>query len=1070
MKIEQFFLPLLIMLTLTSHAIAQQVLHGNTKNESGGFIRDVKVVHQRLNYSTITNENGAFELMAVQAGDLISFSHILYEDTVIILKDHSQTLSVQLKMRGKTIDEVEVFSTGYEMLPKDRSTGSFTVVANERLSEQIHFNIMDRLPAVASGLMLDRNSRTKEQLLVRGMSTIFGDTKPLIVLDNFPYEGDLANINPDDIETVSILKDAAAASIWGARAANGVIVISSKKAHVNQKLKTSFNSQTAMESKPDLFSLDRVSSSDMIDIENMLFENGYFTTMINSDSRPALSPAVELFVQKSAATDPNVIATINKELDRLRRVDVRNDFLNYVYQPGWQQQSTLGLTQGSDRFLWNATASNAIVKDNLNNGTKRNTFLTNSRIFITDRLIADAQVNISFLANRSGKLGYGSIYSYNSGLFPYAEFADVYGHAIPLTKNWRTTFLENEVHSDLLDWNYYPLEDYKHDVSKSASQNTLLSSALEYSLAKWFKLSLRYQFQKQIGVSEALKSVESYEARNMINSYAKDNAVTGGIDFIIPKGGIFDQSNSNITAHNMRGQLDFNWEMPLHKVFGLIGTEVRSVATKSDGKTLYGYNPDNLTHSILDFTTPFLHYITGAQVNMSSGLSLTQKNDRFISTFFNGSYTFLDRYTATFSARRDASNLFGLHINDKWNPFWSTGFSWLVSKEPFWSDKMISYLKLRATYGKTGNLNPAMVALTTIKYVGPNPFTQTPYAKFEKYSNPDLKWETVGVTNIGLDFSTRHNRVAGTIEGYYKKGTNLFGISPMDYTSGVDPFLLKNVASIETSGLDLTINTLNTTGAVKWKSNIILSKSRDKVTKSYIESDIASQFVGTTNTIRGREGFPVYGMYAYKWMGLDPVDGAPLGFLNGEASRSYRQFTGANATVDDLVYQGSVQPRVFGSLGNTIAWKEWSMNFRMTFKFDYYFRKPTILYSSLFSTWDGDGDFNKRWRQPGDEKKTNVPAMIYPVPSGAENFYRFAEPFVERGDHIRLEYVSLTYQFPTESRLGARLKDASATININNLGIIYRKNKAGIDPDFTSVSGVTLAPSKVYSLTIKCTL
>lgn len=1058
-------------IALGQNELEQRVLQGTVMNQNQAPIEAVSIINQRTKETQKTNRYGRFNMNNVFEGDTILFKHLSYRDTLIVFDHGDNSLFISLRSFERMIEEVEVINTGYDILPKERSTGSFAFVSNNRINEQINFNIIDRLPAVASGVMLDRNSKQgTNQLLVRGMSTILGETAPLIVLDNFPYEGDLTNINPDDIENITVLRDAAAASIWGAKAANGVIVITSKKAKQNQQLTANFSSLTSIESRPNLFDLDVINSSDMIAVESMLFEKGYYNSMINSSSKPVLSPVVELLIKRSNTNDPIVINTIDSELERLGTLDVRNDFLKYVYQPGFQQQNTLGLSQGSETFIWNASASTAIVKDNLDRSIKRNTFLTNSRIHVGQKLVIDAGINISFLNSQSGKLGYGDISAYNSGLFPYAELADANGNALPVSKNWRSTYLENEIHSELLDWKYYPLEDYKHSIAKESNQNTLLTAGAEYALPSWFKVSVKYQFQKQNGVSENLKKLESYEARNMINSYATVNTTTGAVEFQVPKGGLLDRSNSNRQAHNIRGQLNFNWENPLHKVYGLIGTEVRSVSMNSTFDRLYGYNPDNLSFVFFDITKPYKSYINGANSTLPNVIALNSKKDRFISTFFNGSYTFLDKYTATMSARRDASNLFGLNVNDKWNPFWSAGLAWIISKENFWGDNLISYLKFRATYGRTGNLNPAMVALTTIRYVGANPYTQTPYARFDNYANPELKWETVGVTNIGLDFATQNNRISGTIEGYHKKGDDLYGIAPMDYTSGIPSFLVKNVASMSAYGIDLTLNTINTKGSVKWHSNVVLSHNKDKVTKYHVESESASQFVGPTNRITGREGYPVYSMYSYRWMGLDPNDGAPLGDLDGMPSREYRLFTGANATVDDLLYNGRVQPSLFGSLGNTFTWKEWSMTFRMTYKFKYSFRRETIIYSSLFSRWSGHGDYNKRWKQPGDELHTDIPAMLYPVPSSEENFYRYAEPFVERGDHIRLDYINLSYHFPNNGRGMVWLKDATITFNINNLGIIYRKNRVGIDPDYSSASSTGISPSTIYSFTLKCAL
>lgn len=1058
--------------TAVDEAQQQQPLRGRIINEKGEPLVGASVYvlddqGKRTLVQTKTGEDGVFELGQDAMGRKIEVVYLGYTAQKILVSSDMGTIA--LKPFSAEVDEVEVMvNTGYQQLPKERATGSFAFVSKDQINEQINFNIMDRLPAVASGLVVDRNAKSaKDQFLVRGMSTIQGETQPLIVLDNFPFEGDLRSINPDDIQNITILRDAAAASIWGARAGNGVIVITTKKGTADQKLKIDLNLLTTVQQKLDLFSLDRVSSSDMIDVETMLFDKGYHDGSINSTQHPVLSPIVELLIRKKASQDQYEITEIDEEISRLRNVDVRNDFERYLYQIGLQQQSTIGLSQGTDRLIWNASIGNGLQIDNLDSRVRRDNVLMNAKLLLSKSLTFEGGMNISFQNVRSGRPGYGNIIA-GSGLFPYAELADADGNALPLLKDWRGMYLEQQAERGLLDWQYYPLEDYKHSVQKQQTQNTILSTALTYKLPKWFGLSLRYQYQAESGRMESLSDIDSYEARNMINSYAVLNTATGKADFKVPKGGIFDQSNSMLRSHNVRGQLDFNWEEDLHKVYALMGSELRNVSSLGNDNRLYGYNEDNLSYAQFDLTVPYVHYVTGAKNYVMNGLSISQKKNRFISTFLNASYLFDEKYTATFSARRDASNLFGLNVKDKWNPFWSAGLGWTISNEKFWNPNVVSYLKLRTTYGKGGNLNPAKVALTTIKYAGPNPFTQTPYAWFDNYANPELKWESVSTVNIGLDFAMKNKRISGTLEGYLKKGSDLYGITPVDYTTGIGAFVVKNVAAMQGKGLDLNLNSVNTTGPLRWNTDLNLSFNSDKITKYHMESRAATQFIRSTNPISGKEAAPVYSMYSYKWMGLDPTDGAALGLLDGQPSREYRKFTGSNATVDDLVFHGSILPKIFGSIGNTIAWSDWVLTMRWTFKFDYYFRRETIRYSSLFSAWNGHGDFNDRWRQSGDEKKTDIPAMAYPVLSGAENFYPYAEPFVERGDHVRFEYLNLAYRIKGTAKNW--FKDVLLSLNVNNLGLIYRKNKAGIDPDFSTSSNTGFSPSKIYSFNIKCTL
>lgn len=177
---------------------------------------------------------------------------------------------------------------------------------------------------------------------------------------------------------------------------------------------------------------------------------------------------------------------------------------------------------------------------------------------------------------------------------------------------------------------------------------------------------------------------------------------------------------------------------------------------------------------------------------------------RFVYQFANAAYTFDNRYILSISARRDASNLFGLKTNDQWNPFWSAGFAWKLSNERFYKGDILPYLSFRTTYGFSGIIYPAMVASNTITYYPDySLINRELMARISNYYNPDLKWETSKMLNLAIDFSSKNDRISGSIEYYNKNGINLFGVAPTDYTTGVSPSMLRNVASMRGNVWDI---------------------------------------------------------------------------------------------------------------------------------------------------------------------------------------------------------------------------------------------------------------------------
>jgi hypothetical protein len=303
--------------------------------------------------------------------------------------------------------------------------------------------------------------------------------------------------------------------------------------------------------------------------------------------------------------------------------------------------------------------------------------------------------------------------------------------------------------------------------------------------------------------------------------------------------------------------------------------------------------------------------------------------------------------------------------------------------------------------------------------------------------------------NLALDFKTKNNILSGSIACYRKKGTNLFGAAQLDYTGGVGSQIIKNVAAIKGHGMDIELNSINSNRAVKWITTLNYSYNSDQVVTYYLNSTQGSNFISNNATVpvSGVEGKPVYSIFAYKWAGLDPETGDPRGYLDGKVSTDYRGMT-TNSDLSDLKYMGPAIPTHYGSLVNTVSYKGFSLNLSIVYKLGYYFRRNSINYSNLFKYWLGNSDFARRWQKPGDELTTSVPSMVYPAVTARDNFYAGSEVLVDKGDHVRLQYVSLSYEFTHERFKKLPLRSIQVYANVNNAGILWRANKDHIDPDY----------------------
>ncbi|WP_374949832.1 SusC/RagA family TonB-linked outer membrane protein [Mucilaginibacter sp.] len=906
---------------------------------------------------------------------------------------------------------------------------------------------------------MDRSTSKAGRILIRGLSTINGPSQPLIVLDNFPYEGDPNNINPNDVESITVLKDAAAASIWGSRAGNGVIVITTKKGRFNQPLSIELNSNVTIGEKPDLYYIKQMSSSDFIDVERSLFANGFYDDYLNYSPYVAQTPVVELL---NAARNGRITqADADSRINSFRALDVRNDFDKYLYRPSVNQQYALNIRGGSASNAW--SLSGGFDKDisNLAAGYNRLNLRYQNSVRINDRINLSGGLYYTQSKTATGRPGYGSIVQYSGGLYPYAQFADRQGNALPIAKDYSTSWAASPANSKILDPLYYPLQDYRHIHNSLGTQNLIANAGLNVRLIKGLTADLKYQYERQQSNGRNLMDIGSYSTRELINIFTQVDPAAGALSYAIPKGDILDFSDQLLQSHNARGQLNYANSWGKSELNIIAGAEVRNIRNEGHSNRFFGYNPDNLTFGSVDYLTTYTLYTSGYPFNIQNQQDISSTDNRYESVYANAAYTYDGKYTVSASGRRDASNLFGVRTNDRWTPLWSAGLSWNILKETFIKADWLSALKLRATYGFSGNVDQGRTAVTTILYQENSPYTQSPYANFANYANPDLKWETAGITNIGLDFALNNNRISGSIEYFRKNGRDLYGRTQIDYTSGVGATIVKNEASMTGNGMDIALHSVNTTGAVKWTTDLNYSYYKDKVTKYYLPSPQSVSLVG--GGISSVVGKPVYSLFGFRSAGLDPENGDPRGYLNGVPSKDYSAILVSDYT--SLIFEGSALPTSYGSLGNTVSWKQWSLSARIAYKFGYYFRRPSISYRSLYEAGSGHSDYALRWQKPGDESTTIVPSAVYPLDSNRDVFYNSSADLIDKADHIRLQYVTATWTLFRENWHAMPFKSMQVYLNANNLGILWRANKHGIDPEYASVNAIP--QPKTYALGLR---
>jgi len=1034
---------LLLFFTLfAAHAIAQ-----GRKTITGTVISAID--NKPLNGATVkiefsdatiqTAENGNFTILTTKSSGKLIVSYIGYKTAEVPFNSsNTKLINIILEPNANNLEAVTV-STGFQTLPKERATGSFGIVNNELFNRSVSTDVISRLNGVTSGLVFDRTSGNNLGISIRGKSTIWANTQPLVILDNFPYEGDISNINPNDVENITVLKDAAAASIWGTRAGNGVIVITTKRGRFNQSAKVSFNSNLTILDKPDLYYEKKISPADFIEVEKFLFEKGRYNTYIN-DGMTALTPAVEVLLKSRSG----LISGTEKDhqLNALAQHDLRDDMSKYFYRNNLKQQYALNISGGGENQQyyvsggWDKNLSelvgNSYNRISLN---ANNTYsLLNHRLEITTGIIYTKIRN----ENNSVTPTFG-----NGSMYPYAALADSNGNPLPIAKR-KEGFLGTKANPALMDWLYRPLEELSLSDNTRKGTDYQLSVGLKYKIIPSLNVEVKYRYGNGSTTNRDHFSQQTYYTRDLINSFTQINTASGVITRPVPLGNILYIGNGTYATQNLRGQLNYNYQWKdKHRLTIISGSEIGETLTTSSTYQLYGYDAKRETSLPVDFADNYPNYLTGASSKIASGLSMSRLTNRTISFFGNGAYTFLGRYTLSASARSDGSNLFGVRTNQRWAPLWSVGSGWDISKEPFYHFPLVPQLKIRSTYGYNGNINKSITAFLTTRAGLTNRYSSIT-ATITNPPNPDLTWERIGQLNIGVDFGFRNNIFSGSVEYFRKNGRDLIGDALLAPTSGFVSFR-GNSAAIKGRGLDVSLNAAILNGALSWNTTALISSAKTWV------SDYKKLPAVNTDYISGsvpKVGRDLNGIYVYKWAGLDPLTGDPRGQLEGELSKDYTKIL-SGTNLNDLEYIGTANPKYYGSLMNSFSYHSFSLSFNILYKLGYFFKKESINYSQLFGNSSGIGhsDYNLRWQKPGDENQTDVPSLIYPAISNRDNFYLRSSAIIEKGDHIRLQDIQLSYTMMKKVFPKMPFQSLKLYAYVNNIGIIWRKNDAGLDPD-----------------------
>ncbi len=1037
-------------------------ISGWVKDKAGTPLPGVTIQLEGGKKWAITDNSGYFIIAVPVSAKALIFTYAGMERQRVPV---GVSAAMNVFLESKTLNEVVV--TGYQTLSKERATGAFATVKAADLEKRRISSLSQVLEGTLPGVVSYNGS-----ISIRGTSTFMANSAPLYVIDGFPVENtsydistaalreSVPNINPEDIENITVLKDAAAASIYGARAANGVIVVTTKKARAGTT-RISFSGDFAVKPKYDLSYQRRASASELVDLTYHYFDNNtaYKANPLQEANRlrnyaGAITPAVDIMLQ--VAEGKMTREEADAKMNQLRGMDLYNNQLLQLLRPAANQQYNISLSKGTPGNAFNFSATFRNEQGYQRNDNNKALGLNFRNVLSVNKwLTAEAGVFLNYGDSKGPGADAISLTGMFNDQLPFEPIFDENGNALPL----RNRLLPDEA-ADYKKYNLYSpdkvLQDEQHyNQVRQLDLKTRAYGKLSAKIRPWLTYEGMFQYEKNNGKSEQFLDAESYYMRDKMNSFTYIDA-KGNVANKFPQGNGFRTFNNYLRAYTLRNQINFNRIFDKHEIVAIAGSETREVKNSRDFMAMWGYDPLTLQYVPINNVTELMTGMTGLNrhqgrlYNYKDLLTKGEVTNRYISFYGNASYTYNDKYMLSGSLRYDLSNLFGTNPAYQYRPLWSAGGSWIMSREKFMEHiSWLQLLKLRASYGINGNVSKEAGPFMTVSY-GLNTLTNNQIGNIKSPPNPNLRWERTATTNFGVDFSLLKDRLSGAIDVYQKKSDDLLTNVTIDPALGFASAILNNGA-MENKGVELMLKgQIIRRRNFGWEVTINGAYNKNKVTRVDIKPGTASALISdgdpASNFLLGK---PYKSLYSYPYAGLNNYGEPMIYNLDGVA-------VNAAVTNPDIArYSGSLVPVFSGALINNINWRNFQFSFMFVYHMGNVMRGDATVIGNLPNSADViSGVADKAWKQPGDELYTNVPRISWEYDPRKANYrsayYRYGDQNVVSASYIKARNLALSYSLPKQWIKGAKIADARVRFQADNLFYIGF-NGQGIDPEAWSL-------------------
>lgn len=1035
--------------------VEEITINGKVVDENNQPLPGVAVLLKGTTIGVATDVNGNFQLTIPKQESLtLVFSFVGMKTQERIVRDE-KSITVIMEEETKMIDEVVV--TGVQTIEKGRATGSFTLINQEDMKAVYSMSLSEKLEGQVPGLYLNKDN----EMVIRGVSTLNANTKPLIVVDGFPMESSELNLNPNDIEQVTVLKDAASASIWGIRAANGVVVVTTKRGSQNKGLQVSYSGNVTYGSRASLDDLHILNSHEYarLDFESALVQGVSEQAYIGHTE-------IEDIVYKYDHSEIS-LEEAYAEVDEIGSFNNRKQIEDNFYRHPFTQQHNLSIQAGSERNAMYISLSYDQNKDTeVGNEYNKYNLLFNNDIFLRKNFTVSLGVRGIYQAIKRNAEDVTEYEPYKRILNDDGTY---YNERNGISDLWKESFLA----LGMKNWDKNILRDMRMNDKKTKNYN--VSTSLKLTWKPIEQLELSSQGNYEFGNSEAIDwySEDHYYTRSLVNQFTQvevvdDRPVSIIANHLPTSGGIRDITNEHTISYSVRNMITYSDQKGDFDYKVMVGNEFYSLEGNTYSDRLWGYDPELLTSQSINLSelqsgVPG-YYGTSYTLNLTYAPSTTETLERYTSYFGTASVTWRERYDLFGSIRLDQTNLLTNASEFRNNPSWSVGAKWNIAREDFLKADWVNELGLRLSYGLTGNIDkttgPDIVATAESDYT-----TNMSYLNVTNPSNPELGWEKTYSWNVGADAMLWNGRLNVTADFYAKKSKNLLANVEIDPTVGWAS-VYRNSAEVVNRGIDLTLSGTLIDRAVTWDATLQFSYNKNKVTDLNYTPTINAVFQGSPLT-----GQPVGYIAVNRYGGLDEYGDPTFLYEDGGEPQSYLDLD--MLTIDDLKFVGRTEPPVFGSLTSSLRWRDFTLSLMVNYKFGHKMRLPSPIpmMFGLKTEWYSE---QYRWVEGQDNSDKWVPkhstALFQDI--NRTNCLIRSDKLIDNADMIQLKSISLEYDF---SRLLNKIKIRGGTLRVSgeNLGY-WVANDWKLNPDqvsYTAYDGAVLSldplkPRMVVSLNL----